>query len=32
MNNAMGGGGGGQIDGSDFPQTMLIDYVRVTKL
>ena len=32
MNNAMGGGGGGQIDPADFPQTMLVDYVRVTRI
>ncbi|MDT7709510.1 MAG: hypothetical protein QOG20_5117 [Pseudonocardiales bacterium] len=30
INNAMGGDGGGAIDGADFPQTMLVDYVRVT--
>jgi hypothetical protein len=30
INNAMGGDGGGAIDGTDFPQTMLVDYVRVT--
>lgn len=32
MNNAMGGGGGGEINPADFPQTMLVDYVRVTKI
>ena len=32
MNNAMGGGGGGEINPSDFPQTMQIDYVRVKKI
>jgi beta-glucanase (GH16 family) len=31
INNAMGGGGGGEIDPADFPQTMLVDYVRVRK-
>jgi beta-glucanase (GH16 family) len=31
MNNAMGGDGGGAIVAGDFPQTMLIDYVRVKK-
>ncbi|MCW2722443.1 MAG: hypothetical protein JWR81_6265 [Pseudonocardia sp.] len=32
INNAMGGDGGGAIDGSDFPQTMQVDYVRVSRL
>jgi beta-glucanase (GH16 family) len=31
INNAMGGDGGGRIDPGDFPQTMLVDYVRVKK-
>ena len=31
INNAMGGDGGGRVDPGDFPQTMLIDYVRVKK-
>jgi len=32
VNNAMGGDGGGQISASDFPQTMQVDYVRVTRV
>jgi beta-glucanase (GH16 family) len=31
INNAMGGDGGGRIDPGDFPQTMVVDYVRVKK-